>query len=153
MISCLFDYEITKKVENAGWYDEFKERVENRIIDLFSKSIYPGLKDDILSRLSATPVTINKVSGSSEGAITGGLLKRSPRDLQTDRCGKIRAHASAQCLSGGSVGLRSGRGADRHVNGLARLSEHQEKDGQSQGGAVNLTARHGIELDSSNPAA
>ena len=78
MISCLFDYEITKKVENAGWYDEFKERVENRIVDLFSKSIYPGLKDDILSRLSATPVTINKVSGSSEGAITGWSFEAEP---------------------------------------------------------------------------
>jgi phytoene dehydrogenase-like protein len=78
MISCLFDYELTKKVENAGWYDEFKERVENRIIDLFSKSIYPGLKDDILSRLSATPVTINKVSGSSEGAITGWSFEAEP---------------------------------------------------------------------------
>lgn len=78
MISCLFDYELTKKVESAGWYDEFKERVENRIIDLFSKSIYPGLKDDVLSRLSATPVTINKVSGSSEGAITGWSFEAEP---------------------------------------------------------------------------
>ncbi len=71
MISCLFDYEVFKGIEKAGWYDEFKKTLENRIIEVFSRTIYPGLKDAILFKFSSTPLTIHEISGSSEGAITG----------------------------------------------------------------------------------
>ncbi len=71
MISCLFDYSLVEKIEKAGWYPEFKEILENRIIRLFSETIYTGIEDDILFKFSSTPLTISQVSGSSEGAITG----------------------------------------------------------------------------------
>lgn len=71
MASCLFDYEIIQRVEQAGWYDEFKEFCENRIIQMLSESIYPQIEKDILFKFSSTPLTIQKISGSSEGAITG----------------------------------------------------------------------------------
>jgi phytoene dehydrogenase-like protein len=71
MISCLIDYNIFDKVEKAGWYDEFKEILENRIIEIFSGSIYKDFKNDILFKNSSTPLTINRISGSSQGAITG----------------------------------------------------------------------------------
>lgn len=71
MVSCLFDYAIVEKIEQAGWYAEFKEFLEDRIIGILSESIYDGLKEDVLFKFSSTPLTINKVSGSFEGAITG----------------------------------------------------------------------------------
>ena len=42
MISCLFDYNVIEKIEKAGWYDECKEILENRIIRIFSQTIYKG---------------------------------------------------------------------------------------------------------------
>ena len=78
MVSCLFDYQVIKNVENAGWYDEFKERVENRIIRNLSRTIFSDLDQDILFKFSATPLTIHKVSGSSEGAITGWSFETEP---------------------------------------------------------------------------
>jgi len=78
MISCLFDYQLIKKVESAGWYDEFKERVENRILSVFSQTLYEQFKDDLLFKFSSTPITINKISGSSEGAITGWSFETEP---------------------------------------------------------------------------
>jgi len=78
MVSCLFDYQLIKNVENAGWYDEFKERIEKRIISNLSKTIYKDVERDILFRFSATPLTINKFSGSSEGAITGWSFEEKP---------------------------------------------------------------------------
>ncbi len=78
MVSCLFDYQITKNIENAGWYDEFKERLEKRIISDLSKSIFKGIEKDILFKISSTPVTINTISGSSEGAITGWSFDAEP---------------------------------------------------------------------------
>src|SRR5690606_17331503 len=71
MISCLLDYDIVEKIDQSGWYSEFKEKLENNIIRIFSESVYPGLSDDLLFKFSSTPLTIKQVSGSSEGAITG----------------------------------------------------------------------------------
>ena len=78
MASCLFDYQILEKVEKAGWYDEFKETCETTVIRILSESIYKNLQEDILFRFSATPLTIQKVSGSSEGAITGWSFEVPP---------------------------------------------------------------------------
>lgn len=71
MISCLFDYELVERVYQAGWYDEFKSHLDKRIINLISKTNYPGLSDKILNAYSSTPLTLNRISGSSGGAITG----------------------------------------------------------------------------------
>jgi phytoene dehydrogenase-like protein len=78
MISCLFDYQIFKKFFEAGWYDEFKDIVENRIISLISRTIYKDLQKDILFKFSSSPLTINKMSGSSDGAITGWSFEATP---------------------------------------------------------------------------
>ncbi len=71
IVSFLFEYELIKKIQDAGWYDEFKTEVENRMIDVLTNSIYPGLKENILFKLSSTPITIATMMGNSEGAITG----------------------------------------------------------------------------------
>ena len=71
MISFLFDYELMEKVNKAGWYDEIKGYLDKRIIDLFSNSVYEGFSEKIIDVYSSTPLTLNRVSGSSGGAITG----------------------------------------------------------------------------------
>jgi phytoene dehydrogenase-like protein len=71
MISCLFDYDLVEKIEAAGWYDEFKSYLDKRILEIFSRTIYPDLSKKVIDIYSSTPLTINKVSGSSGGAITG----------------------------------------------------------------------------------
>ena len=40
LISFLFDYNLIEKIEKSGWYDEFKEIMQNRIIRIFSQSIF-----------------------------------------------------------------------------------------------------------------
>ncbi|MEJ5312807.1 MULTISPECIES: NAD(P)/FAD-dependent oxidoreductase [Anaerolinea] len=83
MVSCLFDYQILKKVESAGWYEEFKETCENLTIRILSESIYPDIAQDILFKFSATPLTIQKIAGSSEGAITGWSFETLPPVVHT----------------------------------------------------------------------
>jgi len=48
MVSCLFDYQVIKNVEQAGWYEEFKQILEDRVVDILSNSIYKDLKEDII---------------------------------------------------------------------------------------------------------
>lgn len=76
MISCLFDYDLIKKVELAGWHYEFRQTFEDQIIKILSKTIYKNIDEDILFKFSSTPLTINKISGSSEGAITGWTFEK-----------------------------------------------------------------------------
>ncbi len=71
IISTLFEYELVKRVRESGWYEEFKSEVERRMIDVLSASIYPMLKDRLIFKFSATPLTIEERAGSSEGAIVG----------------------------------------------------------------------------------
>jgi len=76
IISFLAEYDLFKKVQESGWYMEFREEVENRIIKVISDSIYPMLKDKIMNRFSFTPLSIENRVGSSEGAITGWSFEK-----------------------------------------------------------------------------
>jgi phytoene dehydrogenase-like protein len=78
MISCLFDYDVMANVEKAGWYAECKEMIENQIIEIVSQTIYKNIDEDILFKFSSSPLTLKRISGSSEGAITGWSFETKP---------------------------------------------------------------------------
>jgi len=71
IISTLMDYSIVKHISDCGWYDEFKTISEECMIDVLDASIFPGLKAAVTARFSSTPLTIEKLTGNSDGAITG----------------------------------------------------------------------------------
>jgi hypothetical protein len=125
MISCLFDYGVIEKIEKAGWYDEFKETMQNRIVSIFSQTIFKGLEDDILFKFSSTPLTINKVSGSSEGAITGwsfeteipvvNKLKDIPQSVVTPIPGVLQAGQWAYAPAGVPIAMLTGWYATQRI--------------------------------------
>lgn len=78
MISCLFDYQLIKKIEDKGWLDKFKEVMENRIIKLFSDTIFPNLEEDVIFKTSSNPLTIHTITGNSEGGIVGWSFESKP---------------------------------------------------------------------------
>ena len=71
IISSLFDYALTKHIEAMGWYDEFKRLMSNHMIRVLDASIYPGLRAALIDNFTSTPLTIQRISGNSDGAITG----------------------------------------------------------------------------------
>jgi hypothetical protein len=71
IISCLFDYSLTSHIQAMGWYEEFRILLTEHIIDVLDASIYPGLKAAVIDSFTSTPLTIERISGNSEGAITG----------------------------------------------------------------------------------
>lgn len=78
IVSVLFDYQLTKAIELAGWYEEFKSYCESKMIETLDGSIYPGLSDAIIHQFSSTPLTIESYSGNFQGAITGWALDNDP---------------------------------------------------------------------------
>jgi phytoene dehydrogenase-like protein len=64
-------------IQKAGWLDEFTRELENRVLSVISDTVYPMLKDKIISRFSFTPLSIENRVGSSEGAITGWAFQKA----------------------------------------------------------------------------
>ena len=71
MVSILVEYELFDKLKRNGWIDEFRMEVENQIINILSKTVYPEMKDKIEKRFSLTPLSIEERVGSAGGAIVG----------------------------------------------------------------------------------
>ncbi len=71
IISTLFDYTLTSRIRERGWYDEFKSRLEELFIATISSGIYPDIGDKVLFSFSTTPWSIYERVGSSEGSIVG----------------------------------------------------------------------------------
>lgn len=73
--SLLLDYELVRRIADDGWYEEFETAMENRMLDVLSGSVYKGLKEHLLFKFSAGPLSIEKRVRSSEGAIVGWSLE------------------------------------------------------------------------------
>jgi phytoene dehydrogenase-like protein len=69
--SFLLEYELVRRIEDDGWYDEFEAALENKIIDVLDASIYPDLGKTLEFQFSAGPLTIERKVRSSDGAFVG----------------------------------------------------------------------------------
>jgi phytoene dehydrogenase-like protein len=61
-----------------GWYEEFKQISEGHIIDVLDRTIYKGIKEKVIDRFSSTPLTLERIAGNSDGAITGWAFTNRP---------------------------------------------------------------------------
>jgi len=77
IISFLAEYDLFRLVREAGWLDEFTRELEERALKVLSASVYPVLRDKIISRFSFSPLSIEKRIGSSEGGITGWAFRKN----------------------------------------------------------------------------
>ena len=78
IVSVLFDFKLTQYIEKMGWYQDFKSFCEACIINKLEESIYPGIKNAILHKFISTPVTMAKIAGNTDGAITGWAFSNNP---------------------------------------------------------------------------
>jgi phytoene dehydrogenase-like protein len=78
IVSVLFDYRLTKHIQETGWYEDFKILCETCIINTLDASIYPGIKVAIMQKFSSTPLTMAKHAGTTHGAITGWAFTNHP---------------------------------------------------------------------------
>lgn len=78
IVSLLFDGELFRLVDRAGWYDEFKREASECMMESLEESVYPGLRNRLLFRESATPLTLMDRFHTTNGAITGWSLEEKP---------------------------------------------------------------------------
>jgi phytoene dehydrogenase-like protein len=78
IISMLFDYGLTKYIYDQGWYQRFKGYSESRILEILNDSVYPGMSNAVIEKFSSTPLTIQQMTGTTDGAITGWAFTNHP---------------------------------------------------------------------------
>ncbi len=83
IISVLFDYDLTRQIQEQGWYEAFKRLSEATIVETLDSSIFPGIKPAALDVFSSTPLTLARVAGTSDGAITGWAFTNDPLPAET----------------------------------------------------------------------
>lgn len=71
IVSLLFDYRLAKKIDEFGWTAEMKTFMEQLTIQVMDQSIFPGIESKITGCFSSSPLTIEKLTGNTEGGITG----------------------------------------------------------------------------------
>jgi phytoene dehydrogenase-like protein len=71
IISLLAEYDLFKKIQEAGWLKEFVQAFETQIIRVINEAVYPMLQEHIIGQFSFTPLSIEQRVASSEGGITG----------------------------------------------------------------------------------
>lgn len=72
IVSTLFDYSLARHIRDLGWYDEFKEMIARKIIEVLDGSAYPGVRQAVVERFSSTPLTIERYTGNSGGPLPVG---------------------------------------------------------------------------------
>ncbi len=70
-VSLFLDYHLEKQIENYGWTAEMKEFIEVLTIEIMNETIFPGIKDKIIKRFSSSPLSMEKLTGNTHGALTG----------------------------------------------------------------------------------
>jgi len=78
IVSALFDYRLTMQVEEQGWYEEFKALCEQHMLMVLAATVYPGITAAVEHVFSSTPLTLAKLTGNHEGAITGWSFTNRP---------------------------------------------------------------------------
>ncbi len=77
IVSLLYDYRLAKKIDDCGWTDEIRDFLELTFIRILDESIFPGLRGKISDRFSSSPLTIERLTGNTEGGITGWAFTNS----------------------------------------------------------------------------
>ncbi len=78
IISVLFDYKLTKRIYDKGWEKTFRDTVGELMIKTLDRSIYSGLAGSVDDTFTSTPLTLQKLTGNTDGAITGWSFTNHP---------------------------------------------------------------------------
>ena len=127
IVSLLFDYKLVKYIEGQGWYEAFKSQCEQNMIKVLNRTLFPGIEGAVQHVFSSTPVTLQKLTGNHEGAITGWSFTNQPvpaesklprimKAIQTPIPGVYQAGQWTFSPSGLPVSLLTGKiAADRVI--------------------------------------
>ncbi|HSG91215.1 MAG TPA: hypothetical protein VLA56_18500, partial [Pseudomonadales bacterium] len=132
IVSCLFDYRLTRRIQEAGWTAAFRERAADAMTAALAQRLYPGLGAKVMSRFMTTPVTLETYTGNTDGAIVGWAfdgphlpavhqMQRVAQSVRTPIPGVLQAGQWAYSPGGVPMAFLTGKlAANRAVKGGRR---------------------------------
>ena len=70
IVSTLFSYDLARHIEQAGWTEAWKSECIQQVIDQLATAL-PAIRGKVLYASCSTPLTMERYTGNSDGAITG----------------------------------------------------------------------------------
>jgi len=132
VVSTLMDYDLVKRAKDLGIYSELKAIATRRIVEILDGGIFPALAAAVLDSWCSTPLTLERITGNADGAITGWAftnpampaihdLPRVARSVRTPIPGVLQAGQWSFSPSGLPISILTGKlAADRVVKELGR---------------------------------
>jgi len=71
IVSTLMEHALHRHVHAMGWHEEYQRLCDECMVGVLDATIFPGLRAAIVDRFSSTPLTLERISGNTDGAITG----------------------------------------------------------------------------------
>jgi phytoene dehydrogenase-like protein len=62
---------LEKRIDEFGWATEISDYMETITINILNDTIFPGIKNKVVDRFSSSPLTIERLTGNTHGALTG----------------------------------------------------------------------------------
>ena len=78
IVSTLMAYDLARQMLDEDRYEAFKQLCSDTIIQVLNTSIFPGIRDKIRFSLCSTPITIERETGNTQGAVTGWSFANHP---------------------------------------------------------------------------
>jgi phytoene dehydrogenase-like protein len=78
IVSTLMDHSLHRHVHDMGWHEEYQQVCNDRIVEVLGSTIFPRLPDSIVDRFSSSPLSLERIAGNADGAITGWAFTNRP---------------------------------------------------------------------------
>jgi phytoene dehydrogenase-like protein len=78
IVSTLMDYSLVKFIQDQGWYEDLKELTNRLFVDILDQHWLHGLKDNLIDRFWATPLTMEKFASTYQGSLSGWSFRNAP---------------------------------------------------------------------------
>ena len=78
IVSTLMDYSLVKYIQEQGWYEDLKELTNRLFVDILDQYWLHGLKENLIDRFWATPLTMEKFASTYQGSLSGWSFRNSP---------------------------------------------------------------------------
>ena len=70
-VSLFLDFALDKRIEEYGWTNEMRDYMKSITIDILNETIFTELKNKVVDQFSSSPLTIERLTGNTHGALTG----------------------------------------------------------------------------------
>jgi phytoene dehydrogenase-like protein len=84
IVSTLMEHSLHAHVREMGWHEEYQALCSDIIVDVLGSTIFPRLKASIIDRFCSTPLSLERISGNADGAITGWAFTNHPMPAAHD---------------------------------------------------------------------